>query len=171
MNEFMETVLKLIGGWPRSVARCSGSETPGLRGWLPRPTLRPLAGMAGCGIACLLLVTGALASETNTVHHVNPAEAQKLIADKKVVVLDVRTPKEFAAGHIAGATNINFHSAEFAKALSGLDANKSYLVHCAAGGRSTQALPTLKKLQFQSLYHLDGGIKAWEKAGFPVEKN
>ena len=124
----------------------------------------------GCGFAGLLLITAALAAETNAVRHVQPAEAEKLIAGKKVVVLDVRTPKEFAAGHIAGATNINFLSADFAKAIAGLDTNRSYLVHCAVGGRSTQSLPKFEKLQFQSLYHLDGGLKAWEKAGLPVQK-
>lgn len=124
----------------------------------------------GCGFAGLLLITAVLAAETDTVRHVHPAEAQKLIAGKKVVVLDVRTPKEFAAGHIAGATNINFLSADFAKAIAGLDTNRSYLVHCAVGGRSTQSLPKFEKLQFQSLYHLDGGLKAWEKAGLPVQK-
>lgn len=125
---------------------------------------------AGCGFAVLLLITAALAAGTNTVQHVNPAEAQKLIAGKKVVVLDVRTPKEFAAGHIAGATNINFLAADFTRAIAGLDTNQSYLVHCAVGGRSTQSLPKFEKLQFQSLYHLDGGIKAWEKAGLSVQK-
>ena len=118
--------------------------------------------VAGC-ISC------ARAAETN-VNHVNAVQAQKLIAEKKVVVLDVRTPEEFAAGHIAGATNLNFRSPDFAKAVSGLDTNKTYLLQCASGNRSTQALPTFQKLQFQSLYHLDGGIKGWEKAGLPVEK-
>ena len=148
----MTTILKLTNG---------GS---------PRPTLASLAKIAGCGLASLLLMTSALAAETNLVHHVNAVEAQKLVAGKKVVVIDVRSPGEFAAGHIAGATNINFHSADFAKTISGLDTNQSYLVHCAVGGRSTQALPKFEKLSFQSIYHLDGGIKAWEKAGLPVEK-
>ena len=87
-----------------------------------------------------------------------------------MVVLDVRSPQEFAAGHIAGATNINFHAPDFVKAISGLDPSKTYLVHCAVGGRSTQALPTFEKLKLQSIYHLDGGIKGWEKAGLLVEK-
>ncbi len=136
----------------------------------PRLSLAPLAKIVGGGLASLLLMTSALAAETNLVHHVNAVEAQKLVAAKKVVVVDVRSPGEFAAGHIAGATNINFHSADFAQAISGLDTNRSYLVHCAVGGRSTQALPKFEKLPFQSIYHLDGGIKAWEKAGLPVEK-
>jgi len=126
--------------------------------------------LVGGGFACLLLITVARAADTNIVLHVNPTEAQKLIAAKKVVVLDVRTSKEFAAGHIAGATNINFLAADFGKAIMGLATNQAYLVHCAVGGRSTQALPKLEKLQLKSIYHLDGGIKAWEKAGLPVVK-
>lgn len=117
--------------------------------------------------ACCL--TCAVAAD-NGAKNVNAQESQKLIAAKKVVVLDIRTPEEFAAGHIPGATNINFNSPDFAKAISGLDTNKTYLVHCASGKRSSQALPVFRKLKISSLYQLDGGIKAWEKAGLPVEK-
>jgi rhodanese-related sulfurtransferase len=104
------------------------------------------------------------------VKHVDPKEAEKLIADKKVIILDIRTPNEFKTAHIAGATNIDFLAQDFEKRISLLDTNKAYLVHCASGGRSTRSLPVLKKHQFEFLYHLDGGIKAWEKAGLPVDK-
>jgi len=104
------------------------------------------------------------------VKHVDAQEAQKLIAKKKVVVLDIRTPAEYKAVRIAGATNIDFLAPDFEERLTRLDTNKTYLVHCASGGRSTKSLPVLSKHQFQFLYHLDGGIKAWEKAGLPVEK-
>ena len=124
----------------------------------------------GSAVVSLLWLTSARAEDSHPVHHVGPAEAQTLIAAKKVVVVDVRTPQEFASGHIAGATNINFHATDFAKAIAGLDTNQNYLVHCAAGGRSTQALPTFNQLRLPSLYHLDGGIKAWVKAGLPVTK-
>jgi phage shock protein E len=103
--------------------------------------------------------------------HVDPQAAQKLILEKKVVVLDVRTPAEFKQVHIAGATNLDFLAPDFESRLVKLDTNKTYLVHCASGGRSTHCLPVLKKHQFEMLYHLDGGIKAWEKAGLPVEKS
>jgi rhodanese-related sulfurtransferase len=105
-----------------------------------------------------------------TVKHVDAKEADALVKSGKVVILDVRTPEEFKAGHIAGATNINFRASDFEQRLSGLDTNKSYLVHCASGGRSTQALPVFKKLHFSSVTHLDGGIKAWEKAGLPLDR-
>lgn len=105
-----------------------------------------------------------------SVTHVGPKQAQQLISDKKVLVLDLRTPKEFNAGHIAGATNIDFLAPDFEERVKGLDKTKPYLIHCAVGGRSSHSLPTFKRQQFQSIYHLDGGIQAWEKAGLPVQK-
>lgn len=104
------------------------------------------------------------------IDHVDAAGAARLIADRKVIVLDIRTPDEFKAGHIAGAKLIDFRAADFEKKLSELDKAKTYLVHCASGGRSTRSLETFKKLRFQSVVHLDGGFRAWEKAGQPVEK-
>jgi phage shock protein E len=109
------------------------------------------------------------ASES-AIQHVDANQAQKLIAEKKVVVLDIRTPGEFNRGRIAGAKNIDFQAPDFEQRIDGLDKSKSYLVHCASGGRSTHSLSLFKKHEFQSIYHLDGGIKAWEKAGLPVEK-
>ena len=105
-----------------------------------------------------------------TVTHADAKEAAKLVAKNQVVVLDVRTPGEFAAGHLAGATNIDFQSGDFSERLEKLDRDKSYLVYCAVGGRSTKALPQLSQLGFKHVVHLDGGFKAWQAAGNPVEK-
>ena len=104
------------------------------------------------------------------VTHADAKEAAKLVAKKEVVVLDVRTPGEFSAGHIGGATNIDFQSGDFSERLAKLDREKTYLVHCASGGRSTRALPQFSKLGFKRVVHLDGGFKAWQAAGNPVEK-
>jgi len=101
---------------------------------------------------------------------VDPKRADELIQQKKVVILDIRTPKEFAEGHIAGAKNIDFRAADFEKQISVLDRTPHYLVHCASGGRSTQSLEVFKRLHFRSIVHLDGGIKAWQQAGKPVVK-
>ena len=104
-----------------------------------------------------------------TVREVTPDEAEKLLKDNpKVIVLDVRTPEEFAKGHIPGAKNVDFLGDDFAKGAKGLDPQTPILVHCAAGGRSTQALDSLKDKTV--VYHLKAGFKAWEKAGKPVEK-
>lgn len=108
--------------------------------------------------------------DTTKVQHVKAAQAQKLVAGRKVVVLDVRTPGEFHAVRIAGARNIDFRSPDFERKLAALDKEQTYLLHCATGNRSVQALPVFKKLGFKSVVHLDGGIKDWEKAGLPVDK-
>ena len=55
------------------------------------------------------------------------------------VVLDVRSPEEFAAGHVAGATNLNFESADFASAVADLDKGDTYVVYCRSGRRSALA--------------------------------
>ena len=103
--------------------------------------------------------------------NVSPDEAEKLLKDHpKIVVFDVRTPEEFAKGHIAGAKNVDFKAADFAEKVAALDKSKTYLVHCAAGGRSSKTLDLMKGKNFAALYHLNEGFKAWEKAGKPVEK-
>jgi len=118
---------------------------------------------AVCGIA--------LAEDKQpVVFHVDPAAAEKLLADGKIIVLDVRTPSEFSRGHIAGAKNIDFNANDFAAKAATLDRSQSYIVHCAAGGRSTNSLPVLEKLGFISIYHLDGGFNGWQDAGKPVVK-
>lgn len=102
--------------------------------------------------------------------HADAGQAATLVAKGDVVVLDIRTPAEFSAGHIAGATNINYQGRDFAGQISKLDRQKTYLVHCASGRRSTSSLPQFEKLGFKHIIHLDGGIKAWEAAGNPVKK-
>lgn len=97
-------------------------------------------------------------------------EAEKMItADPKIVVLDVRTPEEFQAGHIPGAKNIDFNSDDFEKQIAALDKSKTYVVHCAAGGRSAQACKLIEKEKLPSVFHMNEGFKAWEKAKKPVD--
>ena len=105
-----------------------------------------------------------------TVKNVGVEEFAAKAADKKNVILDVRTPKEFAAGHLPGAVNVDFNAPDFDAKMAKLDTNKTYLVHCAGGVRSSKACTKMSALPFKELYNLEGGMKAWEKAGKPVEK-
>jgi rhodanese-related sulfurtransferase len=86
------------------------------------------------------------------------------------VVLDVRTPREFEAGHIQGATNINFNDKDFAKRIEALDKKKIYIIHCASGGRSGQACEQIKTMNFKHMMHMNQGFSAWKEAGQPVAK-
>jgi len=106
-----------------------------------------------------------------SVTHIDVADASKLIAgSENIVVLDVRTPDEFSRGHIEGAINIDFQSNEFSESLSGLNQNDPWIIHCAIGGRSTQALAILEDSGAGKVYHLDGGFQAWENAGYEIAK-
>ena len=109
-------------------------------------------------------------STQSAIRTIGVDEFEKLTADSSNVILDVRTPEEFAAGHLPGAINIDFNAEDFEQKVSALDKNKTYLVHCASGGRSARACKKLDRLNFPSLYNLKGGIAAWEKAGKKVEK-
>ncbi|MCE9609043.1 MAG: rhodanese-like domain-containing protein [Chthoniobacter sp.] len=132
-------------------------------------------------VAAIALVVGPLQAENpvparapipaNVVKNVSPDDAEKLLKDNpKIVVLDVRTAEEFSDGHIAGAKNLDFLSADFAAKVATLDPGKTYLIHCAAGGRSTKALALMEGRNFTAIYHLNEGFKAWVKGGKPVEK-
>jgi len=105
-----------------------------------------------------------------TVRNVGVEEFDKLRANTNNVVLDVRTQKEFDAGHIPGAMNLDINAPDFQEKVGKLDKNKTYLVHCAAGARSAKACNAMDKLSFTNLVNLDPGFNAWQKAGKPVEK-
>lgn len=126
-------------------------------------------------LSCLLFlavnqVVFAVAGETNAVRRVIVNEFEKLAQSKTNVVLDVRSKKEFDAGHIAGAKNLDYNSPEFEQALGGLDKTKVYLVHCASGRRSALACEKMQAAGFKNIVELPAGFRGWEKAGKPVEK-
>lgn len=105
------------------------------------------------------------------VKHVDAAGAAKLLArTPEVVVIDVRTPEEYAEGHLKGAKNLDFNSPEFREQLAKLDRDRTYLVHCAVGGRSKRSLARFQELGFKSVVHMDGGYEGWVKAGKPVAR-
>ena len=97
----------------------------------------------------------------------------KTIVDKmpeKTILLDVRTEKEFGAGYIKGAQNINFLSPSFDKIMEGKDKNLTYYVYCFSGGRSQQASTKLRDMGFTKIIDIDKGIRAWTQAGYALEK-
>ncbi len=144
-----------------------------------RPTLLLLAILAPATSHILAQQTAPPATTApaaaTVVKNLTPEEASKLLKDTqaKVKILDVRTAKEHAAEKLengsATASNVDFRAADFESQLAGLDKKQPWLVHCKSGGRSTSSLEILKKLGFSTIYHLDGGIEAWKKAGLPTK--
>ena len=101
---------------------------------------------------------------------VSADDAAAVLADAPddLVILDVRTPEEYAEGHLEGAVLVDFYDADFADQLAELDPDVPYLVYCRSGNRSGQALPIMEQLQFGSASDIDGGIIAWADAGLPI---
>lgn len=85
-------------------------------------------------------------------------------------VLDVRTPGEFAGGHIAKAVNVDWNGSDFEKGIAGLDKKKPVFVYCLSGGRSGSAARLMREAGFSSVYELDGGMIRWRSEGHPEEK-
>lgn len=97
-------------------------------------------------------------------------EAAELHADDDRIVIDVRTPEEFADGHLARARNIDIHSPTFADEIAALDPDGSYLVYCRTANRSAGARELMTELGFGDVADIDGGTVAWGAAGLPFER-
>jgi rhodanese-related sulfurtransferase len=100
-------------------------------------------------------------------------EFDRMRKEKDVVVLDVRTPREFGEGHVAGAVNVSVAGVplkQFDEQVGKLDKDKTYLVHCARGVRSAAAVSRMQRLGFKHLLDYSGGMDEWRKAGKPLEK-
>jgi rhodanese-related sulfurtransferase len=79
------------------------------------------------------------------------------------VILDVRTPEEYNLGNIKNSINIDYNASDFTEKLSALDKNKTYMVYCRSGARSSKAIEIMKTNGFHYLMHIDGGYLAWQK--------
>lgn len=85
-------------------------------------------------------------------------------------LIDVRTPQEFAKGHIPKAVNIDYKNADFKSQINILDTSKPVLLYCHSGGRSAKSYKILKEKGFKEVYDLQGGFTAWSKAKKDIAK-
>lgn len=99
---------------------------------------------------------------------VNTTQATRLINSENAVVVDVREPAEFAAGHLPGARNLPLVDVD--KRASDLPANRPLIVVCASGMRAGRAAAAFRAAGRDKVFCLDGGIDAWKQAGLPVVK-
>ena len=100
---------------------------------------------------------------------VNTAEATHLINREDAMVVDVREPAEYGAGHILGAKNVPLSRVGDAGELAKRK-EKPLIVYCDSGERASKALAILKKQGHTRVVNLSGGLGGWQQAGLPVEK-
>jgi len=126
--------------------------------------MKKAVAVAVAAIASVGLLTGC-SSSNEAIKKVAPVEFSKAINQPGVIVLDVRTPEEFSAGHLPNAININLEGADFAGEVSKLDKSATVAVYCRSGNRSGVATEQMAELGFVDMYDMQGGILDWEAAG------
>jgi phage shock protein E len=115
-------------------------------------------GLAGCS-------SGTDAASVSTI---GATELVEVVADPDVVVLDVRTPQEYAQGHVPGALNIDVSSPSFADEIATLPKDVTYVVYCRSGNRSADAAARMADAGFTDLYDVDAGLATLASAGVPL---
>ncbi len=120
-------------------------------------------------IASVLLMAGC--SSSAGAIDLSVTDFSSKVAEAGVITLDVRTPGEFAEGHIEGAQLIDFQSGNFENEISALDKNATYAVYCRSGNRSGQAVKVMHDAGFHNVYNLNGGVIDWANAGLPLVNN
>lgn len=110
------------------------------------------------------------------IENLTPEQVREEMQNGNAVLVDIRDSPELANGAIPGSVHASRGMLEFHADPASpyhkpeLDPGKRTILHCASGGRSALAVQTLKAMGYGNIAHLDGGFKAWEAAGLPVEK-
>jgi glyoxylase-like metal-dependent hydrolase (beta-lactamase superfamily II)/rhodanese-related sulfurtransferase len=110
----------------------------------------------------------AMPHDHSTVTDIPTKDAPAWIRDQAGLVVDVREPAEYAAGHVPGAVSVP--QAELALRLEDLPRDRDVLVVCEGGSRSVRAARFLKQVGFANVNNLVGGTSAWRQAGLPTER-
>ncbi len=126
--------------------------------------------VSGCaGGAASEDVTESSQPETSVARDISDVELLALIAERpNLLLLDVRTDREWNAGHIEGACFLDFLEDDFPAKAQALPKDRPIAVYCAAGGRSADAMAFLTQHGFKEVYNLRDGFYGWEDAGRDV---
>lgn len=118
----------------------------------------------------IMLLWSLFGNRFRGVNEVNAAAALQLINHKNAIVLDVREPNEYAAGHVLNSKLIPL--GKLKERMNELEKHKEQpiVVVCRSGNRSGTACYLLGKQGFAQAYNLAGGVQAWQKSNLPLEK-
>lgn len=134
---------------------------------------RRSAALAAASAATVLLAAcGSGSADTavaSRIRVVEPAAAEQLLATQPApTLIDVRTPEEYAEGHLEGAELVDFNAADFRAQIATYPRDASYVIYCRSGNRSAGARQVMEELGFTDVADIGGGILAWAQAGLPV---
>jgi rhodanese-related sulfurtransferase len=106
----------------------------------------------------------------NQIQNVDAVTFKRLVEAGNGTVLDVRTIGEVAEGHLPNAFVADIYQRDFVEKINQLPKDKEIYVYCTVGARSSQAAQILVSNGFKNVYNLNGGIIAWSRSGFNLEK-
>jgi len=101
-------------------------------------------------------------------NNASPKEAKAMIDKGNIVLVDVRTPQEWNAGHLAGAVLVDFYDPNFENNIKKVSKGKKVLVYCARGRRSASASEKMSTSGWKDVTNMTGGYEAWSAAGLPT---
>ncbi|HFB99858.1 MAG TPA: rhodanese-like domain-containing protein [Phaeodactylibacter sp.] len=108
------------------------------------------------------IVKAVAPNNLGAIKKVSVADFEKMINGNEGILVDVRTPEEYAEGHLKGAVNINFKKRTFPDYINAIDKNKPTLIYCRSGNRSGKAALIMQALGFKKVYDLGKGFKGWK---------
>ncbi|PIX06994.1 MAG: rhodanese-like domain-containing protein [Flavobacteriales bacterium CG_4_8_14_3_um_filter_35_10] len=109
-------------------------------------------------------------SDSGVIKLIEPNDLLNTLKSSKIQLVDVRTPSEFATGHIGKSVNIDYYDQDFSAKIGKLDKSKPIYLYCRSGVRSSNSAEILKKLGFKTIYDLKGGVLNWSAQKMPLEK-
>ncbi|MCL3780091.1 rhodanese-like domain-containing protein [Prolixibacteraceae bacterium JC049] len=115
-------------------------------------------------VVAIMLLSVSVSWAKRTGKDIDVKTFKQKIAKKEIVLVDVRTAKEFAEGHIEGAMLVNFYGTNFERNITAISKKTPIYVYCRSGNRSGKAMQFLLKKGYKRVFNLVGGFKAWEEA-------
>ena len=137
--------------------------------WIAAAALAIVAVATTAGVsACSSSKSAGSTTSPATGQHMTASDFSTAMKAPGTIVLDVRTPAEYASRHLPQAKNIDIEGSGFAAGIAALDKNATYAVYCHSGNRSGTALEQMTAAGFTHVYDLAGGIGAWQNMGGPM---
>ena len=113
-------------------------------------------------------------SDSHLFKDLSPTDAWQFIQqhanDANFKLIDVRTPGEYASGHITGATNLDYYAPGFRDSLNALDKTKTIMIYCRSGNRSGRTVNMMETMEFTKVYHIENGLIGWQRDNLPLEQ-
>ena len=119
----------------------------------------------------ILLISLLAEMKAQGIQNVDAVKFKQLIATEDAIILDVRTPGEYSRGHIKGSTSINIADPEFVSRIGLLQKEKTILIYCLSGSRSSVSSNYLSQKGFKKIYNMQQGLIDWNRQGYALEQS